>query len=824
MKIKLSLFIISLMVLMVGCQKTNIELTIVGPTTISEYETLAYEIEANQENLNIEWESSNIEVASVDQDGNLTGIVAGTIRLFARLSTNQDIYDYLDITITPLVIENLTINGDSQLVWKEQFTFSASCLPAYAPQQFTWSSSNKEIININQLGQAEALAIGETTIRATSLIDSSVYQEMEVSVVHGPLRNLTIESENEVFVNSTLSLKAFDGEEEVTSYVVWTVDDEQKATIDENGIITGLFEGAIIITATSTINPELKATKQIQVIFRPFLFYQTKILMIDYVSQNMELLNCPTTKFDNSTKVQQKVGEETSTLALTDLLLGMENVYVKVDTEANIISSILIDGEIGFSNIRVGIRKSISDISIDSTLYHDQATMAILESMVLQTFDGLESYSINEGSNLTFTYLDGQIEVKRDDQILMLSSKRLILKSLGTNENIQFTSISRGNGKPYYQGNMEIAIKNNRLLVVNDVNLEHYLYKVLPSEMPSSFGLEALKAQAIAARTYAYMDVISKATESFGYTVDDSVKSQVYNNANPNEISKTAVNETAGQIMTNNGNPISAFYYSTSSGLTASGHEVWINNQVGPEIPYLIGQNLTQDEFGNPISFDYQDEASMLAFFKRIQMTTPDSSLSNYHRWKVVFTKTQLTNTINTNLRLTYNSTPQLVLTKNNDSWLSQPIPTSIGEVTNIYVGERGTSGVVVSLIIETTVNTYKIVNQYNIRFTVRPKDAGSNVYRYYAKGTSSTYGTNPAKNDSILLSGFFAIELEQDNIIFYGGGNGHGVGMSQYGAYGLANAGKTYSEILRTYYSNIDFTDISFEYTPITNYEEYFK
>ncbi|MGD9605265.1 MAG: SpoIID/LytB domain-containing protein [Bacilli bacterium] len=826
MKKKIGLLFILLTFIFIGCQSSIKDILIVGPSSVSEYQTIQYSVTFDpiDKTEEIDWESSNEEVASVDENGQVTGIVAGEIRLFARLSSNQDVYDYIDITITPLVIEDITITGKSTLEIGEKLTYSAIAEPAFAPNQFSWSSSNSDVLTINNDGQAEALQIGEVTIKAISLVDINVFKEMVINIVHGPLNTLVITSETQLSVGSTLTLKAFDGEEEVTDFVNWQVDDEQKATIDAFGLLKGLQEGIITITATSKINQELTATKEITIIFRPYLYYQTKILLIDNTNQYMELLNCPTTKFNSSTKVLHKVGEATTVLPLSDLLLGMENVYAQIDVEANIISAILIDDEIGFSNIRVGIRKYINDISLDETLYHDDVEFSILEAMNLQTFDGLEHKGISEGTNLTFSYVNGKIEVKENGNFLFETSKRLILDSLGDNENIQFLSITRGNGSPYYHGNMEIAIKNGRLLVINDVNLEKYLYKVLPSEMPSSFGLEALKAQAIAARTYAYMDVINKATQSFGYTVDDSVKSQVYNNSYPNEISKTAVNETAGQIMTNNGSPISAFYYSTSSGLTASGHEVWISSQVGSEIPYLIGKNLTKDEFGNELTFDYQDEESMLTFFKTIKMTTPDSALSNYHRWKVTFTKLQLTTTINTNLRLTYNATPQLVLTKNGDFWLSQAIPSSIGEVTNIYVGERGTSGVVISLIIETTTGIYKIINQYNIRFTIRPKDAGSTVYRYYAKGTSTTYGTNPAKNDSILLSGFFALEISGDYFTFYGGGNGHGVGMSQYGAYGLANDGKTHSEILQTYYSNIAFANITYNYIPINNYEDYFN
>lgn len=88
-------------------------------------------------------------------------------------------------------------------------------------------------------------------------------------------------------------------------------------------------------------------------------------------------------------------------------------------------------------------------------------------------------------------------------------------------------------------------------------------------------------------------------------------------------------------------------------------------------------------------------------------------------------------------------------------------------------------------------------------------------MVRYYANNFATEY-TGTAYNDSILLSGFFAIEKDGENISFYGGGNGHGVGMSQYGANGYAQQGKTYDQILQTYYSDIDLSDISFVYEPL--------
>ena len=116
-----------------------------------------------------------------------------------------------------------------------------------------------------------------------------------------------------------------------------------------------------------------------------------------------------------------------------------------------------------------------------------------------------------------------------------------------------------------------------------------------------------------------------------------------------------------------------------------------------------------------------------------------------------------------------------------------------------------------------------KPYNQFNIRFTVRPKDCGSDVLGFASKGNRYTY-LNTFNNPSILPSGFFALEIVGNTVNFYGGGNGHGVGMDQYGAQFLGSQDKNFKDILETYYSNIEFLDTSVEYKPILEFEKYFN
>ena len=120
---------------------------------------------------------------------------------------------------------------------------------------------------------------------------------------------------------------------------------------------------------------------------------------------------------------------------------------------------------------------------------------------------------------------------------------------------------------------MEVKAEEGGLVLINELYLEDYLKKVVPSEMPASYEKEALKAQAV--RPYLCLSPIQgNAYGQYGAHVDDSTSFQVYNNINTSERTDQAVNETYGQMLFYNNKPIEAFYYSTSCGHGADG-SVW---------------------------------------------------------------------------------------------------------------------------------------------------------------------------------------------------------------------------------------------------------
>lgn len=127
----------------------------------------------------------------------------------------------------------------------------------------------------------------------------------------------------------------------------------------------------------------------------------------------------------------------------------------------------------------------------------------------------------------------------------------------------------------WYRGDMTFrAKKNNTFSVINDLSLEQYLYSVVPSEMPASWPLEALKAQAVAARTYALSHLDKNPNST--YDLSAGTASQVYQGVKiEHPRSNQAVQATRDEILTYQSSPILAYFHSSSGGRTENGSDLW---------------------------------------------------------------------------------------------------------------------------------------------------------------------------------------------------------------------------------------------------------
>ncbi|HIU76427.1 MAG TPA: SpoIID/LytB domain-containing protein [Candidatus Pelethocola excrementipullorum] len=198
-----------------------------------------------------------------------------------------------------------------------------------------------------------------------------------------------------------------------------------------------------------------------------------------------------------------------------------------------------------------------------------------------QDFAGEYHPNLSLTCNSNTSTQDGQHSFQAGETIDLDGSSSLFdsagtLKLVPEDESAGFTlnSIKREQGPPTYEGSLEIYRSGEGLLVINVLDLETYLKYVVPSEMPSTYEAEALKAQAVCARTYAWKQMQEGALADLHADVDDSVSFQVFNNISRQPSTDQAVDSTAGQVMTCDGQPITAYFFSTSSGSTST-NEVW---------------------------------------------------------------------------------------------------------------------------------------------------------------------------------------------------------------------------------------------------------
>ncbi|MDR0273516.1 MAG: SpoIID/LytB domain-containing protein [Clostridiales bacterium] len=346
-------------------------------------------------------------------------------------------------------------------------------------------------------------------------------------------------------------------------------------------------------------------------------------------------------------------------------------------------------------------------------------------------------------------------------------------------------------GRGTYRGILEISRAAEGFVIVNELPLEEYLYAVVPSEMPSSYGVQASMVQAVTARTFAYYQMRENRFAEFGAHVDDSVMSQVYNNIAENEISIEAVQATRGQVLTYNGEIVLANYFSTSGGTTANFGEVWASGEQFPsETPEFLR---ARAQFLAHVPGDLRTEAAAAEFFRNKEIPAFDRDFS-WFRWEVTMTVAQLSERINSALPERYAANPAMIYFSTSAD--------NIGTLTDIEVTRRGQGGNIMEIIFHGTNASVRVETEYNIRALLNPREIP--VTRHDGSQSGRL---------SLLPSAFFTTELHYDATnqliaaTFYGGGNGHGVGMSQNGVRALLDMGLTYIEILQHYYPGTEIT-----------------
>lgn len=478
---------------------------------------------------------------------------------------------------------------------------------------------------------------------------------------------------------------------------------------------------------------------------------------------------------------------------------------------------------------------------------------------------------------LTEKHAGGEELLLDENSAWFMECARIVLSPAEDGGKISLLSVNRSQGTPAYRGSMEIRKTGQGFVVINELPVEEYLYGVVPSEMPVSYPMEALKAQAICARTYVYAHLESPGYGEYGAHVDDSTGYQVYNNTAEKEEAIQAVQETKGEVVRLNGELVDTYYYSTSCGFGAD-ERVW-NPGEEKKVSYLTATSISetamqQDQNSAEIpGTEKQEEDSAEIpgtgyftaqdmcrgdYFHEFLHNPPETDFERqepWYRWSITVESIDA-ESLQKVLKERQEAEPDRILVEKSDD-KTEPVGSNagnaggnagnagsnvgnvggnagnagsntgnvgsnagnaggnaeaagewedIGRITDICIGKRGDGGIAESLVIKGEKKTVTVLSQYNIRAVL------------CAGGVTAVRQDGSKVELKMLLpSAFFEIESvkEGENMIgykLYGGGYGHGAGMSQNAARHMAEKGYTTADILLFFYRDCKIENVRTE------------
>jgi len=405
--------------------------------------------------------------------------------------------------------------------------------------------------------------------------------------------------------------------------------------------------------------------------------------------------------------------------------------------------------------------------------------------------------------------IDNGVEIFGDasNSVLIVSPSAFSLTD-GNNGNLSLE------GKAY-RGSLTFSVSGNVMTAINIINSEEYLYSVLPSEMPASWHIEALKAQAISARSYLYTNA-SKHSAS-GYGLCDGVHCQVYSGVRTEHAnSSRAVNETKGQAAYYDNKIISAFFFSSSGGITDNSENSW--SSPTPYLKSVIEVNEPNAEVWTR-TFTMQEINQLLINTNANIGTATGVSISdirNERVYELTIYGTNGTKKITGESIRTFFATSKDGSLKSRYFRINEEVPAINGSASvgnsqqnnipqpqepfiddNVFIQSRTgvhqvnknelfahTNGGVIKL-----GSTLGVIGaggaQNNINATQSQAPNNNNVY------SNSTYTPSTNALNTIHTS----------TITINGRGWGHGIGLSQFGAKGMAEQGYSYEQIIKHYY-----------------------
>jgi len=396
----------------------------------------------------------------------------------------------------------------------------------------------------------------------------------------------------------------------------------------------------------------------------------------------------------------------------TQMIIGVSNVQCVM--EKGVVCSIVLQEDVVPTDIRVVIKNG-SGIFHSQIYVKKQSDGSIININSYMNDAGITNYTLDDSQGL------------------------VLCDSLGNDLDEVF------------EGKLHFIMESQGIVLINELPMETYLKYVLPSEMPRNFGEEALKAQAVCARTYAYTHMTNQSYAKYGANVDDSTDFQAFHNTKRTVETDAAVDKTIGEVATCNGELISCYYYSTSPGVTNN-----MTSWEGKDTEYIACAGL---EFSKGLDLT---DATDFSKFMTQQVVSYDA-ISSFYRWKAVLDISSI---------------------KDEEK----------GALQSISVKKRNEAGYITELELKYANKTEVLKNENKIR-----KALG--VYLQEVILQNEQVRTDLSMIPSAC---FEVLDISDGKIVLRGGGFGHGIGMSQYGARGMAEKGHDYKEIIDYYFENV--------------------
>lgn len=401
------------------------------------------------------------------------------------------------------------------------------------------------------------------------------------------------------------------------------------------------------------------------------------------------------------------------------------------------------------------------------------------------TVAGQKSMAVSDvPGHLTFTALDNVLHVsgitggaKRADAVAVNSSSGPLHVVITNSRGVAGASAS-------YAGQLEVKAAGNSVRLVLLSDLESYVSGVLQSEIPASYKLAAIEAQAVLARTYGLNPRLNH--ESEGFTVCDSfLCCQAFIGVNRNlaPSQTTAISQTRGRILTYEGKPALALFSANAGGHTENYSNCFsdpVSNKFPDDpIPYLRGVPEGKLPPGFP------SEQAMRALHNAAHVPTDDSWSPSF-KWTVNFPADALEAHM-------HHVIDNVAKERQFAPFIKAPASHKFGHIDRFEISERGVSGCAMELKIHTSQGIWIVRKELTIRSVFANPDLKLKRLR------SARMFFDYVRDANGLLS----------KVVIGGLGSGHGVGLQQNGAQGLALQGKTYEDILHHYYAGAEVSQV---------------